>query len=189
MKRECHHFDETYINGYTGSCENNNEMTTSSGTSDYNFNHYNDVIMGAIVSPTIGLTIVYSIVYLDADERKHQAPRHWPLCGEFTGTGEFPAQMASNAENVSIWWRYHVKWLFRFRGYGSSKRREIYITTQTNTIWSSVWFWCIHPWAGSAQNIDFYLWLEYHILMSQFWSVMLGALGIGIVGMGLLPDT
>ena len=24
-------------------------------------------------------------------------------------TGEFPAQMASNAENVSIWWRHHVK--------------------------------------------------------------------------------
>ena len=23
------------------------------------------------------------------------------------GTGEFPAQMASNAENVSIWWRHH----------------------------------------------------------------------------------
>ena len=31
-----------------------------------------------------------------------KAPRHWPLCGEFTGTGEFPAEMASNAENVSI---------------------------------------------------------------------------------------
>ena len=25
------------------------------------------------------------------------------------GTGEFPAQMASNAENVSIWWRHHGK--------------------------------------------------------------------------------
>ena len=25
------------------------------------------------------------------------------------GTGEFPAKMASNAENVSIWWRHHVK--------------------------------------------------------------------------------
>ena len=37
-----------------------------------------------------------------------KAPRHWPLCGEFTGTGEFPAQGASNAENVSIWWRHHV---------------------------------------------------------------------------------
>ena len=36
-----------------------------------------------------------------------KARRHWPLCGEFTGTGEFPAQMASNAENVSIWWRHH----------------------------------------------------------------------------------
>ena len=37
-----------------------------------------------------------------------KAPRHWPLCGEFTGTGEFPAQMASYAENVSNWWRHHV---------------------------------------------------------------------------------
>ena len=27
-----------------------------------------------------------------------KAVRQWPLCGEFTGTGEFPAQMASNAE-------------------------------------------------------------------------------------------
>ena len=26
---------------------------------------------------------------------------------EKPGTGEFPAQMASNAENVSIWWRHH----------------------------------------------------------------------------------
>ena len=25
-------------------------------------------------------------------------------------TGEFPAQMASNAENASIWWRHHVYW-------------------------------------------------------------------------------
>ena len=39
-----------------------------------------------------------------------KAPRHWHLCGEFTGTGEFPAQRASNAENVSIWWRHHVAW-------------------------------------------------------------------------------
>ena len=33
------------------------------------------------------------------------------LCvGNSPGTGEFPAQMASNAENVSIWWRHHVIW-------------------------------------------------------------------------------
>ena len=31
------------------------------------------------------------------------------LCaGNSLGTGEFPAQMASNAENVSIWWRHHA---------------------------------------------------------------------------------
>ena len=28
--------------------------------------------------------------------------------GNSPETGEFPAQMVSNAENVSIWWRHHV---------------------------------------------------------------------------------
>ena len=37
-----------------------------------------------------------------------KAPRHWPLCGEFIVDRWSPAQMASNAENVSIWWRHHV---------------------------------------------------------------------------------
>ena len=36
------------------------------------------------------------------------------LCaGNSPGTGGFPAQMASNAENVSIWWRHHanaIRW-------------------------------------------------------------------------------
>ena len=32
------------------------------------------------------------------------------LCeGISPGTGEFPAQMTSNAENVFIWWRHHAK--------------------------------------------------------------------------------
>ena len=43
-------------------------------------------------------------------KKTSKAPRHWPLCGEFTGTGEFPAQRASYAENVSIWWRHHGKY-------------------------------------------------------------------------------
>ena len=43
-----------------------------------------------------------------------KAPRHWPLCGEFTGTGEFPAQRASYAEYVSIWWGHHAQ--IRFPG-------------------------------------------------------------------------
>ena len=37
------------------------------------------------------------------------------LCeGNSPVTGEFPAQMASNAENVSIWWRHHAPINTRF---------------------------------------------------------------------------
>ena len=35
--------------------------------------HYNDVVMGAIASQITSLTIVYSTVYSDADQRKHQS--------------------------------------------------------------------------------------------------------------------
>ena len=35
--------------------------------------HYNDVIMGAIASHITSLTIDYSTVYSDADQRKHQS--------------------------------------------------------------------------------------------------------------------
>ena len=41
--------------------------------------------------------------------KKTSKPRLTGLCvGNSPGTSEFPAQMASNAENVSIWWRRHV---------------------------------------------------------------------------------
>ena len=35
--------------------------------------HNNDVIMGTVASQIISLTIVYSIVYSDTDQRKHQS--------------------------------------------------------------------------------------------------------------------
>ena len=54
---------------------------------------------------------ITSPAYSDADKENVKVPRHWPLCGEFTGTGEFPAQRASYAENISIWWRHHVYWV------------------------------------------------------------------------------
>ena len=70
--------------------------------------HYNDVIMDAIASQNTSLMIVYSTVYSDADQRKHQSSASLAFGREVTGTGEIPAQMASNAEKVSIWWRHHV---------------------------------------------------------------------------------
>ena len=39
------------------------------------------------------------------------------LCaGNSPGTGEFPAQMASNVENASIWWRHHASGYFTGNG-------------------------------------------------------------------------
>ena len=70
-------------------------------------NHYTDVIMGATASQIPSLTIVYSTVYSDADQRKHQSSASLAFVMNSPGAGEFPAQMASNAENVSIRWRHH----------------------------------------------------------------------------------
>ena len=60
--------------------------------------------MGMIASQITSLMIVYSTVYSDADQRKYQSPASLAFVPE---TGEFPAQMACNAESVSIWWRHH----------------------------------------------------------------------------------
>ena len=49
-------------------------------------------------------TSCYSAEY----QTKHQSSASLTICaGNSPETGEFPAQTASNAENVSIWWRHH----------------------------------------------------------------------------------
>ena len=70
--------------------------------------HYDDVIMGAMASQITSLTIVYSTVYSGADQRKHQSSASLAFVwGIRWIPGEFPAQMASNGENVSIWWSHY----------------------------------------------------------------------------------
>ena len=67
--------------------------------------------MGPKASQITSLTIVYSTVYSGADQRKASKLCVTGLCaGNSPGTGEFPAQMASNAENISIRWRHHDFW-------------------------------------------------------------------------------
>ena len=62
-----------------------------------------------MVSQITSLTIVYSAIYSGTDQSKHSELRVTGLCGGNSPvTGEFPAQRASNGENVSIWWRHHV---------------------------------------------------------------------------------
>ena len=57
-------------------------------------------------SPASGLFIQ---PFIQARSKKTSKLRVTGLCeGNSPVTGEFPAQGASNAENVSIWWRHHV---------------------------------------------------------------------------------
>ena len=46
--------------------------------------------MGAIASQITSLTIVYSTVYSDADQRKQQSSASLAFCGEFTGDRWIP---------------------------------------------------------------------------------------------------
>ena len=74
----------------------------------YATQHYNVVTMSAMESQITSLTIVYSTVYLRHRSQKTSKLRVTGLCeGNSPVTAEFPAQKASNAENVSIWWRHH----------------------------------------------------------------------------------
>ena len=61
--------------------------------------HCGDVIMGAIASQITSLTIVYSTIYSDADQRKHQSSASLAFVWRI--------HRDRNAENVSIWWRHH----------------------------------------------------------------------------------
>ena len=76
-------------------------------------------------------------------------------------TGEFPAQRASYAENVSIWWRHHV-----FCGL-------IFWTFSINSIWRH------KSRSASAQVMAGCLVVPSHYL-NQFWLIIKGVLFCGI---------
>ena len=69
--------------------------------------HYSDDIIGrwGLKSPALRL---FTQPFIQAQIIANiKAPRHWPLWRNLPVTGELVAQRASNAENVSIWWRHH----------------------------------------------------------------------------------
>ena len=59
--------------------------------------------MDAVASQITSRMIIYLTGYSSADQRKHQSSASLTFV-----TGEFPAQIASNAENVSFWQHHHV---------------------------------------------------------------------------------
>ena len=86
--------------------------------------HYNDVIMGTIAYQITSLTIVYSIVYSDADQRKHQSSASlafvWPVTRKMFPfddviMGEVPRDFVSHFK-----WRHPVQ----CRRYATTERRR-----------------------------------------------------------------
>ena len=67
--------------------------------------HYSD---DAMASQITDISIVHSAVYWGADQIKHQSSASLAFEWNSPVTSEFPAPRASNAENVSIWWRHRV---------------------------------------------------------------------------------
>ena len=65
--------------------------------------------MSTMASQITSLAIVYSTVYSRRKSKKTFKLRVTGLCAGISPvTGEIPTQRASNAENVSIWWRHHA---------------------------------------------------------------------------------
>ena len=54
-----------------------------------------------------------------------KAPRHWTLWGKTIGDRWITSQRASEAENVSIWWRHHLPHLFPLHDYFFPRRHFI----------------------------------------------------------------
>ena len=73
------------------------------------FAHYSDVLMRVMASQIADVSIVCSAVLFGRRSKKTSKLCVTGLCeGNSPVTGEFPAQRASNAKNVSVWWRQHV---------------------------------------------------------------------------------
>ena len=83
--------------------------------------HYSDVMISAMTSQITNLMMFF----LNRLFRRRSKLRVTGFCvGNSPGTGEFPVQKASKAENVSMWWRHrgclsysndihHPAWAFK----------------------------------------------------------------------------
>ena len=124
-----------------------------------------------MASQITSLTIVYLMVYSGAYQRKHQSSASLVFV-----RGEFPAQRASNVENVSIWWRHHVPCGYTvvrqsiFSGSGSWSQ-VLMKQNKKNSITFSMLFLC-PSWNF---NLAIYCWeyisCEFRNRVKIFWSV------------------
>ena len=110
---------------------------------DYFHCHYDDIIMHAMVSQITSLTIVYSSVY-SGRSKKTSNLHITGLCeGNSPVTCEFPAQRASNVENVSIWWRHHGCGIIRVE---AEPDQEMWYVLNSFTETKMLFWWNFHHW-------------------------------------------
>ena len=79
------------------------------------YNRGKGTIMSVMAIQITSLSIVYSTVYSDVDQRKHQSSASlafWGGRGNSPVTSVFPAQRTSDALNISIWFRHHMRSTF-----------------------------------------------------------------------------
>ena len=111
--------------------------------------HCNDVMMSTMASQITSLTVVYSTVYSRRRSKKTSKLCVIGLCeGNSPGTGEFPAQRASNAENVSILWRHHELEL-SLHGYA---HHHVVSSNRYKKVDSSQWLMYFNKKLGHEKN-------------------------------------
>ena len=87
---------------------------------------------------------------------KKTSKHHWPLCEEFIGDWWIPTQMASNAENVAIWWRHHDLVRISRPNQYTCTTHPLFIASVLNKYESSCHV--IMSWHGNAFRINNPLW-------------------------------
>ena len=102
--------------------------------------------MSAMASQIISLTSFYSTVYSRCRSKTLSTLRVAGLCEENSPmAGEFPAQRASNMENVSTWWRHHGQ----NRPVSNRKGKQ-----QSANRGYIVWMYCIYQYVFNTKLLS-----------------------------------
>ena len=129
--------------------------------------------MNAIASQITSLTIVYSIVYSHADQRKHQSSASLAFVrGIHRGLVNSPHKWPVTRKNVSIWWRHHgvlgssptLGWRLRnqlpsFHYFPVFKIIKTFIIKTLVTYWISS-SWQVFPRLRCCDTCQILMWLN-----------------------------
>ena len=98
--------------------------------------HYYDVIMGAIASQNTSLTIVYSNVYLGADQRKHESSGSLAFVqGIHRGPVNSPHKWPVTRKMFPFDWRHHVIQLRTSRDWFRQRLETEQAISNYQTLW------------------------------------------------------